>query len=46
MVRAGIPVRVAMMRRSIFERYNVTSEGDLADAARKLDIFAGTLAQR
>lgn len=41
MVTAGIPEGVAMTR-SVFKRYNVTSEGDLSDGAHRLDIFAGT----
>ena len=45
LVRAGVPERVAMQltghkTRAIFERYNITSPGDLRDAARRLDSYA------
>jgi hypothetical protein len=29
--------------RAVFERYTIVSEGDLNDAARKLDTLAGTV---
>jgi integrase len=48
LVRAGVPERVAMQltghkTRAIFERYNITSPGDLRDAAKRLDAYASAV---
>ena len=45
-MRAGIPERVAMMMTghktpAVFQRYNIVSDGDLREAAQKLNVAGG-----
>jgi len=48
LIRAGVPDTIAMkatghLTRSVFDRYDITSEADLAEAGRKLQALAGTI---
>jgi hypothetical protein len=50
LVRAGIPEPVAMQMnghrtRSVFERYNIVSVGDLREAAKRLNAATGTISR-
>ena len=48
LVRAGVADTIAMKMtghktRSVFDRYDITSEEDLAEASRKLQLLSGTI---
>jgi hypothetical protein len=39
MVRAGVPEKVAIRTRAIFDRYNIVNDRDLTGAARRMDSY-------
>jgi hypothetical protein len=51
LVRSGVPEKIAMAisghkTRSVFDRYNIVCENDLAEAARKLEVFHEAIGQK
>ena len=51
MVRAGVPESVAMKisghkTKAVFERYNITSERDIDEAARRVESYIAELSKR
>ena len=46
-IQAGVGMQMTGHKtRSVFERYNLVSVGDLREAARRLDIATGTISGR
>ena len=46
-IQAGVGMQMTGHKtRSVFERYNTLSAGDLREAAKRLDVAAGTISGR